>query len=321
MEALPPRVILEVPKTATPLPEPAPGMQAWMNSNGFAVITLPYHADPKKNNWEWYNQARKGLRDDQFRREVMIDFTARGGQKVFPYLEQNPGRWRVKPRGEVAKNLSIVAGLDFGSRNPTAILFASVSERGHIHVFSEFYKPSNPSEISRYLKNHPYFNRVQKICADPSIWNKNQHHLAEQYNIILSIADMMQDFGVYQLEKANNDRFAGLERLKYLFRYSETNPNLEPYLTISEDCPNLWRELTELVYKEETQEQLQNKNESEDTVKRRDHGFDALKYLCLGWSVPSELVAKPAHNEFSLQAILDRMDEEDEERERESRWL
>tara|TARA_R110000868_G_scaffold242882_9_gene498517 strand:- start:486 stop:1448 length:963 start_codon:yes stop_codon:yes gene_type:complete len=305
---LPPRVFLDVPKTASPLPSPGGGMQAWINSNGFTVLTVPYHADPKKDNWEWFNKAKKGLREDQFRREVLIDFTARGGQKVFPYLTQNPGKYFVKPRGEVPKNHYIVGGLDFGSRNPSAILLGSVNERGHIHVFAEFYKPSNPAEISRYLKNHPYFHRLQKIAADPSMWNKNQHQLAEQYNIITSIADMLNDMGIYQMERANNDRLSGLERIKYLFRYSSEKPDLDPYLTISEECVNLRKELEELVYKEETPEQLTNKNESEDTVKRRDHAYDGLKYLCLSCSVPSDMLTRPVAHEFSLRSIEDQMD-------------
>lgn len=307
--SLPPRVVLEVPKTATRdgLIPVANGMQSWRNSNGFVVVTCPYHADPEKDSWEWYNQAKKGLRDDQFRREVLIDFTARGGQKVFPYLSVTPNKWFVNPWGEIPKNYTIVASMDFGSRNPTSILWYAVNERGHFHVFSEFYKPSNPSEIARYIKNHPYFGRLSKISGDPSIWNKNQHQLMDQFNVITSIAEMIQEAGVYQLEKGNNDRLAGLERIKYMLRHSETQ-ELKPYLTISKDCPNLWRELTEIVYKEETPEQLQSRNASEDTVKRHDHGFDSLKYGLLSWSVPSELALKPEANENSLDALEDELD-------------
>lgn len=306
--SLPPRVQLEVPKTASiaGLLPVANGMQSWRNSNDFVVISCPYHADPDKNNQDWYDQARKGLRDDQFQREVMIDFSARGGQKVFPYLDKSPHRWFVNPWGEIPKNYTIVAGLDFGSRNPSSILMAAVSERGHFHIFSEFYKPSNPSEIARYLKNHPYFSRLTKIAADPSVFNKNQHSLQEQFGVITSIAEMLQDLGIYQLERGNNDRLAGLERVKYMLRHSELQ-DLKPYVTISRDCPNLWKELTEIVYKEETPEQLSNRNASEDTVKKKDHAFDALKYALLSWNVPSDFIDKPSAPEFSLVSIEEEM--------------
>jgi hypothetical protein len=316
--SLPPRVVLEVPKTATtkgllPL---VGGMQSWQNSNGFVVITCPFHADSEKDNPSWYENAKKGMRDDQFNREVRLDFTARGGQKVFPFLEKNPAKWRVKPWGEIPKNYTIVASLDFGSRNATAILWFAVNERGHFHCFSEFYKPSNPSEIARYLKNHPYFPRLTKIACDPNIYNKNQHALSEQSGVILSIADMLNDFGVWQIERGNNDRLAGLERVKYMMRHSETE-NLRPYLTISEECPNLWRELVEIVYKEETPEQLSNRNASEDTVKKRDHAFDSLKYGLLSWNVPSDLIQAPVANEFSIKAIEEDIDRRREEEEME----
>lgn len=283
-------------------------MQAWKNSNGFTVLTVPYHADPKKNNKEWLDKARLGLRDDQFRQEVLIDFSARGGQKVFPYLETFEKKFLVKPWGEIPKNYTIVAGLDYGSRNPSVVLWCAVNERGHFHVFSEFYKPSSPTEISRYLKNHPYFHRLTKLSGDPSIWNKNQNQFHENYTIIKSVAEMIHDLGVYQLEKANNDRIAGLERVKYMFRHSEKDVGLQPYLTISEDCLNLWKELTEIVYKEESPEQLANRNASEDTVKKKDHAFDALKYVLLSWKVPGELVDKPKLHEYALENIEEEMD-------------
>lgn len=305
----PPQVVIPVPKTAktTGLPPVIGGMQSWENSNGFVVLTVPYHCDEEKNSMAWYENARRGMRDDQFQREVMIDFTARGGQKVFPWLEKHPERWRVKPWGEIPRNYTIIASLDFGSRNQTAILWYAVNERGHFHVFSEFYKPSNPSEIARYIKAHPYFPRLTKIAADPNIFNKNQHTLSEQYNMVISIADMLQDLGVYQIERGNNDRLAGLERVKYMMRYSET-VELKPYVTISEECPNLWRELVEIVYKEETPEQLANKNASEDTVKRRDHAFDALKYGLLSWNVPSDMAMRPRAHENSMMAVEEEID-------------
>lgn len=311
----PPRVLLEIPKTASTesLLPPHPGMQSWRNRNGFVVLTVPYHADPLKDSWDWFNMAKMGLRDDQFQQEVMIDFTARGGQKVFPYLEAHKNKFLVKPWAEIPKNYTVVCGLDFGSRNPTAILFCAVNERGHFHVFSEFYKPSNPSEIARYLKAHPYFKRIHKIAADPSTYNKNQHQFNDKWEVITSIADMLQDLGIHQLERANNDRLAGIERVKHMFRHSDADPKLQPYLTVSSDCPNLWKELTTIVYKDENPQQLVNRNSSEDTVKKGDHAYDALKYVLLSWGVPSELAEKPPTPPGSLQELLDELDEQDNE--------
>lgn len=309
-----PKIELKIPAGAvtTGLPTLADGMQSWRNkNNGFVVVTAPFTADPDKNNDDWFISASKGLREDQIRRELLIDFTARGGQKVFPYLEQTPKKYFVRPKGEVPKNNTIVCGMDFGGRNPTAIIWFCVNERGHFHAFSEFYKPSTPSEIARYLKAHPYFHRLQKISIDPSVYNKNQH-LNDDSGIITSIGDMLNDLGIYQLERANNDRVAGLERLKYMFRYSDASPDLDPYFTISEECPNLWKELTSIVYKDESPEQLANKNPSEDTVKKGDHAYDATKYGLLSWSVPAALADRPKLHQFSLARIEEEIDEKNE---------
>lgn len=306
-----PKIELKMPEGAVTagLPTLAAGMQSWRNArNGFIVVTAPFTADPDKNNTEWYGEACRGLREDQIRRELLIDFTARGGQKVFPYLEQFPKKFQVNPWAEIPKNYDIVCGMDFGGRNPTAIIWFAVNERGHFHAFSEFYKPSTPPEIARYLKAHPYYHRLQKIAVDPSVFNKNQHHFTEKWEVITSIGDMLNDLGIYQLERGNNDRVAGLERLKYMFRHSESNPSLDAYFTISKDCPNLWKELTSILYKDESPEQLVNKNPSEDTVKKGDHAFDATKYGLLSWSVPAALADKPKAHMFSLHQIEEDID-------------
>ena len=183
------RLNIQEPKGASSdgLIKPPYGMKSWRNfKNGYTVAACHFSADPEKNSLEWFKEETKNLRDDQVRQEYLLDFTSRAGQKAFPYLEMDKPRWVKETKYPIPQNHVIIAGLDFGGTNPTAINFFEINERGKFHCFWEFYKPSSPGEIARVLKNHPLWPRVMKVVADPSIFNKNQHH-KDHHEVIKSI--------------------------------------------------------------------------------------------------------------------------------------
>lgn len=247
------------------------GMKFWENGkNGYHVAVCHFTADPKKRTMEWFLEETKNLTQDKIDQEYHINFEAKSGRRAFPYLAMNPSKWLVEPR-EISKKETIIVSIDFGSRNPTAILFAAVDHRGRFHFFDEFYKPSNPAEIARFIKNHPFYRRITKIVADPSIFNNNQHN---QDGSVRSIKDLIEDAGIYGIEPGVNDRIAGLERMKMMLRFNAVQ-DLEPYMTISKNCKKLWWELINLTYKENTDNQRATSNEPEDVVKKNDHGFDS----------------------------------------------
>jgi hypothetical protein len=298
---------IEPPEHAEVFWEDIHGMKFWKNQkNGYTVAAVHFSADPEKNSLDWFQEATRNLTQDKIDQEYHISFESKAGKRVFPYLAMNPGRWLVKPR-EIKKNETIIASLDFGSRNPTAILFHAVDHRGRFHTFSEFYKPSTPSEIARWLKNHPYWTRCLKVVADPSIFNSNQHDL--EGGAIKSIASMLEELGIYNLEKGENDRIAGLQRMKEMLRYQEAQ-NLEPYWSISTDCPKLWWELCGLTYRENTDKQRLTKNEEEDVVKKDDHAFDSARYALMSWNSPSELPErKGTGTSWTMKEIEEEIDD------------
>jgi hypothetical protein len=298
---------IEPPEHAEVFWDDIHGMRFWKNQkNGYTVAAVHFSSDPEKNSLEWFQDATKNLTQDKIDQEYHISFESKAGKRVFPYLAMNPARWRVPPR-EIKKNETIIASLDFGSRNPTAIYFHAIDHRGRFHTFSEFYKPSTPSEIARWLKNHPYWSRCLKVVADPSIFNANQHD--PEGGQIKSIANLLEDLGIYNLERGENDRVAGLTRMKEMLRYQEAQ-YLEPYWSISTDCPKLWWELCGLTYKENTDKQRLTKNEEEDVVKKDDHGFDSARYSLMSWNVPSDLPERPRDGRTTtLRELEEEIDE------------
>jgi hypothetical protein len=259
-----------------------PGMKVWKNhNNGFFIATTHFSADPKKRSEEWFLETTKNLRQDQIDREYFIDFQSRSGQKAFPYLIANKDKYLIDdiPLDRVPKHWQIIAGLDFGSVNPTSIHFYGYTEKKELISFFEFYKPSNVSEIALVLMGeHPSFRhnlygRIRRVVADPSIFKKTQQNPMEA--TIESIADLLKKEGIHKLEPANNDRIAGLERLKMFHNEKPSDPSAKPKMMYCKRCKKQWAELVNITYKELTPSQLLDKNAHEDVVKKNDHCFVA----------------------------------------------
>lgn len=280
------------------LPE---GMMSWSNkNNGFTVAVCHYTSDPDKRSEEWFKSATKNLRPDQIEREYEIDFESRAGQKAFWYLEPNKDRYQIAdiPLDKVPKHWRIIGGLDYGSTNPTAFYLFGVDERRRFHALYEFYKPSNYREIAEAIKGghpdfpHPLFKRIEKIMVDPSIYKKDQFEPMKEE--MTSIGDILrEEFGIWNVYKAQNERIAGLERMKDMLGYRPTDEKWEPNLFFCKRCKWLWKEMTELVYDEIPAHLLLEKNQLEDIKKKNDHAYDSTRYAIMSVSAPADFVAEP----------------------------
>jgi len=288
------------------------GIRAWKNKkNDFTVFSCHYTSDSEKCSDEWYTEACKNLRPDQIERELEINFESKAGTKVFPFLEQYPGIFRADPPMPIPPNWKIIVGLDYGSRNPTAITFYAIDEFRRFWAFSEYYQPSDVYKISSYLKAHPYWGRVQYVVADPVIFNKTQNTLvtketgAKAYGTLMSIAELLMKEGIYNIRRGNNDRLTGLERTKLMFNYKGPK-DTKPFLFIGTNCAKGWWELTNIIYKLEEEGDV---NPTEDTVKRNDHFFDQLKYSLLSQDIPAEVVHNLKAGFTMLKTLEDEIDE------------
>ncbi len=291
------------------------GMLLWRNKqNEFVIAATHYTSDPEKRSEEWFRNATRGMREDQIAREYEIDFESRAGQKVFWYLAQNPSRWRIpnlKPE-QVPKNWRIIAGLDYGSLNPTAITIFAIDERRRFYALYEFYKPAEKGEpmtpeiLDFFNGTHKQFpvprdilRRIEKIVADPAIFRKTQESGEE----MRSIADILEDGGLMLLEPGENDRQAGLERVQNMLRYLPEEPEEEPWLFFCERCESSWKEFNDLVYDELPPHLLLNKNKKEDVVAKNDHQYDLFRYSLLSITAPSSKPEKQKPPPGSIAAI------------------
>lgn len=313
-------ISIEPPENSLEAPLPFPdGMVAWRNAkNGFCVVACHYTSDPEKCNDEWYAQACKNLREDQIERELEINFDSKAGAKAFPFLEYNEKLFRQDPPYPIPEHWRIIAGLDYGARNATAVTWFAVDEHRRFWSFDEFYVPMNQykgglAAFADYLKSHPYYPRLRYIAADPSIFNKNQNVLeakensVKSYGTLMSVADLLIKQGITKLRRGNNDRLAGITRCHQMFNWRGDPVSTNPFFFFGKKCNKAWWEFTNLVYKFDDNEK---KNADEDVVKRNDHAFDQHKYAMLSVDLPAGAPRLDPRAGFAtLKSIEDEIDE------------
>lgn len=320
-----PRLKIKPPEGALTqgFPELPDGMMAWRNKkNKYTVLVVGYYSDPEARSKEWWEKATEGLLPHEIDAEYLCSFASRGGMKVLPWLSTNPAKftrshtnYRKGGVWTVPQHWHLIAGMDYGgNRNPTSFNIFAIDEKNDWHAIYEFYKPAHYKEIAEALLGHPLYPRLIKICLDRTAFKRDQH-VQDQVGAFTSIGELLVDSGIQILEPANNDRQAGLARVLNIFnqRPGEDRPT---HMFISDDCPNLFRELSGIVYKQETQLQLIHKNPSDDVEKKEDHGYDSVRYGLMGWAWEAEAPVYIAENPFALSNIEAEIDERYDEEER-----
>lgn len=310
----------KVPETAIPDPYGIdyPGFVTWKNrANGFFVGAVHYTADPKKRSEEWFAEATRRFRPDQIEREFEIDFESRAGQRVFPQLAENVHGWRI-PNIDLYKLVKtkwrIIAALDYGTTNPTSIHFYAIDEWRRFYSVFEFYKPSSVREIAQFLKGtlpgyqHPLWRKCERVVVDGAIYKKDQDQGGEGH---ISIGDLLEEQGIYIMERATKDRLAGLERVKDAIEPSPVDGR--PRLFFCERCENQWNEFLGLVYDELPAHLLLNKNQKEDVVAKNDHAYDETRYALMSVEAPSDKPFEPEPDYGTLGEVEKDMDLSDDE--------
>lgn len=271
------------------------GIQTGISAEGVQVVRIHYSADPLKDpdtahGAEWLArelQGYRGLTDPRWRKEMEIDFDAHGGQLLFPYLLEHE-KYIYVPPAEI-RGMKLCAGLDYGTRNPSAFEVLSVDYDGNVQVIWEYYEPPKGSDesdeafrarkgykvLSAAIKACPYFSRKLPIYADPSLWNKTQESADPKG--LKSMADLFIQEGVFISQGQRGRDFACFEKLN---SKAWENPK-KPMLTIMRNCKWLWWELQRLRFADFSATVMTNSNLHEKIVDKDNHAFDSLKYALM----------------------------------------
>ena len=157
--------------------------------------------------------------------------------------------------------------LDYGFRNPTAILYMAIDYDGKVHVYDEYYKAGKLiSEISEEVKKNQFWRKAT-LLIDPSSGNVQKDGR--------SVADEFRDNGLYFLP-AINDVKQGIDKVNTLFRMNT--------FSIGRNCVELIKEIGD--YKWKSIRPGQAKAEYEEPIKVHDHACDCLRYFANHITIP-----------------------------------
>ncbi len=254
------------------------GLDIYKTKDGFTVARLHYSADPSKiqDNGEPIPELLEGYIGGKagpaWRKEMEIDFTAYSGQLLCYNILQDYKHKIIKDR-YVKESDYKYGSVDWGRNNPASFHVYTVDEDKHIHSAYEIYvNQTSIPDFCTLIKQCPYYQSLNWISADPSIWNKNQENLQD----LQSLEDKFRAEGIILSRgKAGCDEVAINELMD---RWDKLEDN-EPRFTISPRCfKQIW-EFERLRYKEITTAMIEYSNKNETLVDKDNHAWDDFKYF------------------------------------------
>jgi PBSX family phage terminase large subunit len=194
---------------------------------------------------EEIDKAKQELPEDRFAQEYMADFRKQEGL-VYKEFSRDRHVIHTLPTDFA----EVIAGIDFGFTNPTAVIHIARDRDENYYVTGEWYKTGRTEEqIAEYVRSCN-FNRVYPDPESPSAIN------------VLNT----KGIAVVEVVKNKDSIQNGINRIRELLKRGK--------LKIHKDCTALINEFETYAYPEKRP----NQNEYENPIKENDHALDALRY-------------------------------------------
>jgi phage terminase large subunit-like protein len=198
-------------------------------------------------------------------------FAAKGGFIFKEFLETA----HVRPPFLPNKDWRIYVSIDHGWNNPTAVLWHAVHEDGNVITFHEYYvHHKTVKEIANSILgiNATLNLEVYLYTGDPAMAQGNGitgTNVIQEYalnGIGLAIEGVPRSVGI------------GIDKMRSYLKVNRYTKR--PYWMITENCPNLIRQMKHVHWKTYNSAKLNDQNNVRDEVhKKDDHAFDSARYF------------------------------------------
>lgn len=224
------------------------------NQNWFYSHATSY--DNPANESEEIERIKNEISEDRFSQEYLADFRKLEGL-VFKEFDKNKHVYDK----EIDVFSEYIAGVDFGYKNPCAVMHIKRTSDDTYYVDDEWYKTERSEEqIAEYVKSCN-FNRVY---PDPE--NAGAVALMNEKGI-----------AIVEVNKGSGSIKNGIDKMHLLFKMNR--------LKINKRCVNLIWELENYRYSDKQA----NRNENENPIKENDHAIDSLRYA-LSTNKPDDVI-------------------------------
>jgi len=207
---------------------------------------------------EEIEQAKATLPEEVFLQEYEASFQKKSGL-VYKEFQRSLHLYEKLPKMELIK----VAGIDFGFKNPCAVLHI-FTNGDFFFVEDEWYKTERTdAQIAEYVSSCNF----QAVYPDPESPGGIQELKNHRVN-------------TREVWKGNGSLEAGIQRVRELF--------LAGKLKINKRCINLISELEMYSYDEPSSD----RNQKETPIDAYNHGLDALRYVVMTHQASPRVIHK-----------------------------
>ena len=267
------------------------GINDYVTKDGVRVLRVHYSADEDKDpntkeGSDWMAKSLVGYPGGtsgaKWRREMEIDFNAQGGQLVFPMMDKHEGRIYIPSYDIIPEAWKLYGGFDYAGRGVTAFMVVAydVGNDDYYAVYEFYKKKSGYVATSDAIKNYKYYDRLEWIAADPSMWSKTQER--GNGGDLVSMAQLFSEQGIHFLKgtRGGDTEFAELINEQMWGGFDKKlKTKWQPRYRITKSCSDHWREMSQWRYNEWTTSTGMNKNVKETMMDKNNHSIDAVKYL------------------------------------------
>lgn len=240
--------------------------------NGFNKIFIPWNADPNRDE-AWYENTRLQMGGDitqEYPATIEEALSVAGGA-YFPEIT----RQSLLTNKPLEGNLRRYVAFDYGY-DMFACYWFQIDDHYHAQIYREYYESNlNAMQAADIVRDLSSGENITLFLAPPDLWNR-------QSATGKSTADVFNEHGV-TLVKVDNNLFNGCMRIKE-WVFAKENENSR--LTILDNCaPNLFDSITKI--------QIDDKKPNVYAKKPHNltHAVDALRYFCVYWTLPADVVS------------------------------
>lgn len=224
---------------------------------GYLARFIPWNARPGRDR-AWYErekQAYNGMSEAFDAYYADTDAQAFVGRTGLVYPQFDTARHVRAPRVPLTQCIRVVAGVDFGGGDPTAVVILGMDSRHHIHQYHEFYKRGavGIDQIAGFLGRFP----VGRVVCDPS----------ESVAI-----ETLRQTGLDAVA-AMNKRGEGLNQVAFLLDADK--------LTIDPTNKDSIAEFPGYRWQERTDPNDKSRYQTKTTVDHHADAMDARRYACV----------------------------------------
>lgn len=180
---------------------------------------------------------------------------------IWPQYDETVHLWRGKEEELQGKLVQVVAGVDWGYENPSAIVVVGRDAEGVLWVVEEFYKShllcDELADIAIRLQKKWHIERFfcdRTLPANLQVWRRKGLPVGKGMNDVEKRITLVSS------------------------RFQRLPPHYRPRIFVSERCVNLRREIKGYRRRGEGMKGVRGDKPKEEIVKKADHGPDSLAY-------------------------------------------